>query len=46
MIVALSISQEYQTDGPLTRTLLPIVAMDDVLAVITFGIIAASAGAY
>jgi Kef-type K+ transport system membrane component KefB len=45
-IVALSISQEYKTDGPLTRTLLPIVAMDDVLAVVTFGIVSAFAGAY
>ena len=45
-VVALSIIQEYKTDGPLTRILLPIVALDDVLAVITFGIIAAFAGAY
>lgn len=45
-VVALSISQEYKTDGPLTRTLLPIVAIDDVLAVATFGVIAAFAGAY
>jgi Kef-type K+ transport system membrane component KefB len=45
-VVALSIIQEYKTDGPLTRILMPIVALDDVLAVITFGIIAAFAGTY
>lgn len=42
----MSIIQEYQTDGPLTRILLPIVALDDVLAVVTFGMIAAFAGTY
>lgn len=45
-VVALSISQEYRTGGPVTRTLLPIVAIDDVLAVATFGIILSFAGAY
>jgi Kef-type K+ transport system membrane component KefB len=38
-VVALSIHQEYKTDGPVTRALLPIVAIDDVFAVATFGII-------
>lgn len=45
-VVALSIHQEYKTDGPVTRTLLPIVAIDDVFAVATFGIILSFAGAY
>ena len=31
-IVALSIVKEYKTDGPVTRTLMPIVAIDDALA--------------
>lgn len=44
--MALSISQEYKTDGPVTRTLLPIVAIDDVLAVATFGILLAFADAF
>jgi len=44
--MALSISQEYKTDGPVTRALLPIVAIDDVLAVATFGVIIAFAGSF
>jgi Kef-type K+ transport system membrane component KefB len=45
-VVALSIHQEYRTDGPVTRTLMPIVAIDDVFAVATFGVILSFAGAY
>jgi Kef-type K+ transport system membrane component KefB len=45
-VVALSIHQEYKTDGLVTRALLPIVAIDDVFAVATFGIILSFAGAY
>jgi Kef-type K+ transport system membrane component KefB len=45
-VVALSIHQEYRTDGPVTRNLMPIVAIDDVLAVATFGVILSFAGTY
>lgn len=44
--MALSISQEYKTKGPVTKTLLPIVALDDIFAIATFGVIIAFAGAY
>jgi Kef-type K+ transport system membrane component KefB len=45
-IVALSIVKEYKTDGPVTRTLMPIVAIDDALALITFGLIIGFADSY
>lgn len=33
---ALSIVQEFKTDGPVTRTLIPMAALDDMVAVIVF----------
>jgi Kef-type K+ transport system membrane component KefB len=33
---ALSIVQEFKTDGPVTRTLIPMAALDDVIAIIVF----------
>lgn len=33
---ALSIVEEFQTDGPITRTLIPIAALDDIIAFIVF----------
>lgn len=45
-IVALSIVKEYKTEGPVTRMLMPIVAIDDALALITFGLIIGFADSY
>src|SRR5699024_9623765 len=33
---ALSITQEFQTDGPVTHTLIPMAVLDDVVAIIIF----------
>ena len=33
---ALSIVQEFKTDGPVTRTLIPMAALDDIVAIIVF----------
>jgi Kef-type K+ transport system membrane component KefB len=38
-VLVLSITQQYRTRGPVTRTVLPLVAIDDVLAVATFGFV-------
>lgn len=45
-IVALSIVQEYRTEGPVTRALMPIIALDDILAFLTFGLVIGFADAY
>lgn len=34
----LMVIQQYRADGPLTRTILPVVALDDVFGIIAFGI--------
>lgn len=34
----LMVIRQYRTDGPLTRTILPVVALDDVLGIMAFGI--------
>jgi Kef-type K+ transport system membrane component KefB len=44
--VALSMIQEYRTKGPVTDTLLLVVVIDDIIAVLTFGIVIAFAGSY
>lgn len=44
---ALSIVEEFQTDGPVTRTLLPMAALDDIIAfVVFFTIISLVSGHY
>ena len=45
-VLVLSITQQYRTHGPVTRTVLPLVAIDDVLAVATFGFIIAFASSF
>ena len=35
-VPALSIVNEYKTDGPVTRTLIPMAALDDIIAIIVF----------
>lgn len=45
-IVALSIVQEYRTEGPVTRALMPIIALDDMLAFVTFGLVIGFADAF
>ncbi len=45
-IVALSIVQEYKTEGPVTTALMPIIALDDMLAFVTFGLVIGFADAY
>jgi Kef-type K+ transport system membrane component KefB len=44
--VALSMIDEYRTRGPVTDTLLLVVVIDDVIAVVTFGVVMAFAGAF
>jgi len=45
-VLVLSITQQDETRGPVTRTVLPLVAIDDVLAVATFGFVIAFAASY
>lgn len=42
--LALALSKDMKTDGPLTKTLMPIVAIDDIIAILAFGFIIAFAG--
>ncbi len=42
---ALSIVNEYKTDGPVTRTLIPLAAIDDVIGVIVFFTVISIVGA-
>jgi len=44
--VVLAVSSEYKTDGPLTRILHPVIAMDDIISVMVFGVILAFASSF
>ncbi len=43
---ALSIVNQYKTDGPVTRTLFPMAALDDVVGVIVFFTVISIVGGY
>lgn len=43
---ALSIVNQYKTDGPVTRTLIPMAALDDVVGVIVFFTVISIVGGY
>ena len=45
-ITALSIIKEYKVEGPVSRTLLLLAAIDDAIAIVLFGIIISLAGSY
>ena len=44
--VVLAVSKEYKTHGPITKILHPVIAMDDLLSVMVFGIIISFASSF
>ena len=45
-VTALSIIKQYKVEGPVSRTLLLLAAIDDAIAIVLFGIIMSLAGSY